>query len=237
MRKIKRAIIIAAGEGVRLRPVTKKVPKPLVEVNGTRMIDTEIRALKRNGIHEIYIVAGYKKELFAEAYKDDPDITILENKYYLDGNNITSLYVARQYLQDAFVLEGDLNISNEEILNPEFEKSCYFVTYMDKTPEWAIWLQDGNICNYKIDGGEKCCRLWGVSMWTSEDGKKLARLIEEQFEQTKDWSIYWDELALTHSLKEYNLGIRGIDHSDIIEIDTFEELTQIDPSYKDYKKD
>ena len=61
MEELKRAIIVAAGEGKRLRPVSLETPKPLVRVNGTRLIDTEINALKQNGIHEIIIVAGYKK--------------------------------------------------------------------------------------------------------------------------------------------------------------------------------
>ena len=58
MEELKRAIIVAAGEGKRLRPVSLETPKPLVRVNGTRLIDTEINALKQNGIHEIIIVAG-----------------------------------------------------------------------------------------------------------------------------------------------------------------------------------
>ena len=56
--KIKRAIIMAAGKGERLRPITAKVPKPLVMVNGKRMIDTIIQALHQNDIYEIYVVVG-----------------------------------------------------------------------------------------------------------------------------------------------------------------------------------
>ena len=70
MEELKRAIIVAAGEGKRLRPVSLETPKPLVRVNGTRLIDTEINALKQNGIHEIIIVAGYKKEQFHEEFWD-----------------------------------------------------------------------------------------------------------------------------------------------------------------------
>ena len=66
MAEIKRAVIIAAGEGKRLRPVTLEVPKPLIKVNGKRMIDTGIEALRASGVRDIYIVVGYKKELFYE---------------------------------------------------------------------------------------------------------------------------------------------------------------------------
>ena len=56
MHEVKRAIIMAAGLGNRMRPVTLTTPKPLVRVNGKRMIDTVIEGLHDNGITEIYIV-------------------------------------------------------------------------------------------------------------------------------------------------------------------------------------
>ena len=56
MYKVKRAIIMAAGIGKRMQPVTLETPKPLVKVNGVRMIDTVIQGLLENGISEIYVV-------------------------------------------------------------------------------------------------------------------------------------------------------------------------------------
>ena len=64
MYKVERAIIMAAGFGSRMSPLTLETPKPLVKVNGTRMIDTVIRGLHENGIYEIYVVVGYLKEQF-----------------------------------------------------------------------------------------------------------------------------------------------------------------------------
>ena len=59
--RVKKAIIMAAGLGNRMKLVTLRTPKPLVKVNGIRMIDTVIQALHENGIYEIYIVVGYLK--------------------------------------------------------------------------------------------------------------------------------------------------------------------------------
>ena len=64
MSRVARAIIVAAGRGTRMYPVTCKTPKPLVRVGGVRMIDTIIRGLEENGISEIHIVVGYLKEQF-----------------------------------------------------------------------------------------------------------------------------------------------------------------------------
>lgn len=104
---VKRAIIMAAGKGTRMRPITNTIPKPLVKVNGKRMIDTVIGALHEQGIHEIYVVVGYLKEKFAELKADYPEINIVENPYFDVANNISSLYVVRDHLEEVIILDGD----------------------------------------------------------------------------------------------------------------------------------
>ena len=65
MNRVERAIIMAAGFGKRMQPITLHTPKPLVKVNGVRMIDTVIRGLQENGITEIYVVVGHLKDKFS----------------------------------------------------------------------------------------------------------------------------------------------------------------------------
>ena len=79
MHHVKRAIIMAAGKGERLLPLTNKTPKPLIEVNGRRMIETVIEALRENGISDIYIVVGYLKEQFGYLVEKYPGIWLIEN--------------------------------------------------------------------------------------------------------------------------------------------------------------
>ena len=55
MNEVDHAIIVAAGKGKRMRPLTLDTPKPLIRVNGIRMIDTVIRALHANNIYKIYL--------------------------------------------------------------------------------------------------------------------------------------------------------------------------------------
>ena len=103
-----------------MRPVTLTTPKPLIRVKGVRMIDTVIQALHENGIYEIYVVVGYRKEQFACLTAEYKGVTLIENPYWDSCNNIASLYVAREQLENAMILDGDQIIYKKEILAPEF---------------------------------------------------------------------------------------------------------------------
>ena len=107
MNMVERAIIMAAGLGQRMKPLTLETPKPLISVNGKRMIDTVIDALRENGITEIYVVVGHLKEKFVGLEEQYPGLKLIENPYYNTCNNISSLYVARDHIENAIILDGD----------------------------------------------------------------------------------------------------------------------------------
>ena len=116
MHQVKRAIIMAAGTGTRMHPVTLTTPKPLVKVNGQAMIESVIEALHKNDIYEIHIVIGYLKEQFYALNEKYENLHFIENPYYDTCNNISSLYVAREYLEDVIILDGDQIIYDPSIL-------------------------------------------------------------------------------------------------------------------------
>ena len=214
--------------------MTLETPKPLVSVNGTRLIDTTISALKKKGINEIIIVAGYKKEQFHAAFADDPAVTVIDNPYYDQGNNITSLYMAKEYIPGSFILEGDLIVRNPDVLDPETDCSGYLASRVDETDDWAVKVTDGRIIYASTTGGRDLYRMWGISMWTQDQGRLLKELVRQRFEDMKDWSVYWDELALFKYPERFDLGIRQVEYSDMQEIDTVEELAALDPAYLRY---
>ena len=111
---------MASGLGTRLRPLTLTVPKPLLKVGGVVMIESIIDGLLANNISEIHIVTGYLKDCFAYLPDKYPnaDIDLIFNEDYQKCNNISSLYVARNFLDETMIIDGDQIIRNQQVLTP-----------------------------------------------------------------------------------------------------------------------
>ena len=232
MNKVRRAIIMAAGIGSRLRPVTLQTPKPLVKVHGVRMIDTVLHGLLQQGITEIYVVVGYRKEQFAALKRDYPQIQLIENPYYSECNNISSLFVAREHLEDAMILDGDLIVRNSAVLSPVFERSGYNAIWTDgQTEEWLMQAENGIVRSCSRTGGKGGWQLFSISRWTHEDGKKLKRLLELEFIEKHNRQIYWDDVPMFCHFQEFQLQVYPMRPEDVLEIDSFSELAAVDAAY------
>lgn len=231
MTKAKRAIILSAGYGNRMHPVTFHTPKALVPINGTRIIDNQIKTLHKSGIYEIYIVVGYLKEQFQSLETQYPGVHLIENPDYATGNNISSLYYAREYLDACVILDSDILFHREDILSYEYEYSTYCGLWLEDTKtEWIFRHKDFRITDVIKTGGSGWV-LFSISFWTSEDAKRLREHITEAYEARGIRDTYWDDVVLTDHRDEYTLELRPLLHSDITEIDTFEELCELDPTY------
>ena len=71
----------------------------------------------------------------------------------------------------------------------------------------------------------------GISYWSAEDGRKLSEDIETVYNMPGGKERYWDQVSLNYCKKNYSVAVRECQFSDIVEIDTFNELKAIDKTY------
>ena len=230
--RVKRAVFIAAGFGSRMVPITFNTPKPLVRVHGVRIIDRLIDACLAAGIEEIVIVRGYLAEQFDQLLYKYPMIRFLENPVYNEANNISSALVARYLLSNAYVFEADLLISNPAIVRKYHYTSDFLGIRKQRTDDWALRTANGIICEETVGAeGDDVYQMVGISYWNEEDGHKLSQDIQEVYQSPGGKERYWEQVPLVYRKGNYKVEIRECKDEDIVEIDTFRELKQIDKTY------
>ena len=228
--RVKRAIFIAAGFGSRMVPIALNTPKPLVRVKGTRIIDTLLDAVLQAGIEEIYIVRGYLGEQFDQLLYKYPMVKFLENPAYNEANNISSALIAKDLLQNAYVFEADLLISNPSIIKKYHYTSDFLAIKKDRTDDWCFEVKNGVNVEEKV-GGLDCWQMVGISYWNEEDGKKLSQDIADVFATPGGKERYWEQVPLVYRKANYSVAVMECFDEDIVEIDTFRELKLIDKIY------
>ncbi len=228
--RAKRAVFIAAGFGTRLVPVTLNTPKPLVRVHGKRIIDGLIDACLAAGIEEIYIVRGYLAEQFDQLLYKYPMVKFIENPAYNETNNISSALCARYLFSNAYLFEADLLLRKPELIQKYQYCSNFLGFHKDRSDDWCFTLKDGYIATHKI-GGVDCYQEYGISYWDEASGRKLASDLKEAYELPggKEW--FWTQIPTTVFHDNYKIEVRICNEGDIVEIDTFKELKELDKSY------
>lgn len=216
------AIILAAGMGTRLRPLTNDRPKCLVEVNGVPMVERQIQFLKEKGIDDITLISGYKAEAL-EFLKEKYGVDIVFNYRFDTCNNINSLYIVRDRFHDTYIMEGDVYMDNNVLLS-EVTQSTYFSKKKEYENEWGLVVDESNrLVEINIGAGDGFL-MSGISYWKKEDCLKIISHMEEVY-ATKDYTnLYWDNMVLDiyPKLDIYVKEIEGI-----YEIDTPEELKEV----------
>lgn len=233
-----KAVILAAGLGTRLRPITKEVPKCMVPVNGIRIIDKQIDNLLSNGVEEIYVVDGYKAEVLAEHLKANfPQVHIVSNPRYAETNNMYSLYLTSKFVKgEEFMLMNadvyyDSNIIAGMLKGEKLSKiACDRSQYLEESMKITL---DGDKINHiskKISEADHYAVSIDVYRISAEDSKVLFKEVEDTIEGRKDENS-WTEVALDNifpktSFKPYVIEGRWF------EIDNHDDLHKAEEIFK-----
>lgn len=234
-----RALILAAGLGTRLAPITNDRPKSLVPVNGTPILLKQIENLYKNGVYNITIISGYKADILEKAVHEKyPEIQIIESVDYTSTNNMYSAYLGQ-----AVVGEHEFLMMNADVF---FDASVISALLKCEAPN-AIVTDIGRYIDESMKVVERGERLVEISKtitpeaalgtsidvykFSAEGGKaffkKCAEYIEEQKELKK-----WSEVALNDILGEIEFKACPLDGR-WVEIDNLDDLAAAEELFKD----
>lgn len=229
MFNVDNAVIMAAGTSSRFAPLSYEMPKALISVKGEILIERQIRQLIEAGISSIYVVVGYKAEMFY--YLEEKfGVHIVMNPDYLTRNNNASIYAVRSILGNTYICSAD----NYFLENP-FEKqvpySYYSAVYANGfTKEWCIQADENDTIQSVHIGGENAWYMLGHTFWSESFSCKFVEILEKEYHLPETANLLWESIYIKH-LEELPMKIRRYNDQVIFEFDTLDELREFDESY------
>lgn len=230
--QVNNAVILAAGFGSRMMPATKDIPKPLIKIHGKRIIETLLDALIDAEIKDITIVRGYKREKFDCLLEKYPQLKFVDNSEYDSTNNISSIMKVLDCLDNTYICESDLYIKNPKIIKQQHECNNILGKYVTNTRDWCYKIANNKIVEYK-KGNTNCYQYAGISVWDTKTCQKLKKDYDNVYNNVKNGKQYfWEFIPLVLYENKYDVYLNECTASDVLEIDTFDELCKLDESYK-----
>ena len=233
--KVDNAVIMAAGLSKRFAPVSAYCPKGLTLVKGEILIERQIRQLQEVGITDIYVVVGYKKELFYYL-RDAYNVTIVENDQYNTKDNPESLYLVKDILRNTYICSVD----NYYPENPfhAYEYTGYYssIHVQGETNEWCIETNPQGCIHKVAIGGYDANIMLGHVYFDETFSRRFVKLLEQLEDNSDYWHHVWEYLYI-HHMDALSLEIRKFDEQQILEFDSVDEAVAFDHEFLQYNSE
>lgn len=228
-----KAIILAAGQSLRLRPLTNNTPKCLLKVGNKIIIDHQIETLYNNKIRDIIVVVGfYADKLINHLKKSHPKVNFIfiKNDKYANTNPTYSLWLAKNYLKDDILyLNADV-LFDPKIIKKIINHKKSSITAIQK----SVWEEEevNVITNNKlkvleigkqINKDKSCGEFIGVTKLSKAFNKKLIKALDFYVTRGENKKFAADAINLAINKWGGQLFIEDISKFPSIEIDTIED--------------
>lgn len=215
-----RAVILAAGFGMRMVPINTETPKGLLQVHGERLMDRLIRQLHQAGIRDIRVVVGFLKEQY-EYLIDEFGVELVVNPDYARKNNLHSVDRVRSALSDCYVVPCDLYCTENPFRTHEFY-SWYMVSEAP-APDSTVRV---NRKQALIPVSENGNRMIGICYLTADDGRKVSEKVHALCLDSRMDGAFWEEALYAEG--KMLPAARVVPEEQVVEINTYEQLRELD---------
>lgn len=231
MPKVDNAIIMAAGTSSRFAPLSYEMPKALIPVKGEVLIERQIRQLKEAGVPEVYVVTGYKAEMFGYL-EEKCGVHLIHNPDYLTRNNNASIYAVRHILKNSYICSAD-NYFSENPFESEVSECYYSAVYAEgPTKEWCMDCDESGVIRHVQIGGENAWYMLGHTFWDETFSHTFLSILEAEYDRPETVDLLWESIYIRH-LPELTMCIRKYADDVVFEFDTLDELREFDTTYVD----
>lgn len=230
-KKPHRAIILAAGFGMRMVPINTEMPKGLLEVNGEPLIERLIKQLHEVGIKEIYVVVGFMKEKY-EYLIDEFGVELIVNSEYALKNNLYSLKLVKEHLENSYIIPCDIWCDRNPFHRHELY-SWYMVSdLVDNESNVRVNRKMELVTVSEASGGNA---MIGICYLIKEDADIVEKRIEELCKNSRYDGAFWEETL--YNKDRMIVSARVVHSSDVVEINTYEQLRELDSDSNQLKTD
>ena len=217
-----RAIILAAGFGMRMVPINTEIPKGLMEVKGEVLIERMIRHLHEVGITDIQIVVGFMKERY-EYLIDEFQVKLVVNSEYQVKNNLHSLSKVKSSLDKTYIIPCD--IWSEENPFSDFEPYSWYMVTNEQSIESTVRVNRKREL-VMIDETEEGNQMIGLCYVMGEEATLIQEKLQEFAKKPSYDHEFWE--CTLQDKNKWIIPSKVVDSEQIIEINTYEQLREID---------
>ena len=231
------AVILAAGFGMRMVPINLSTPKALIEVGGEPLIERTIRQLHEQGIRNITVVAGFMKESF-EYLMDEYGVDLVINPDYASKNNLHSLALVADRISNTYIIPCDIWCARNPYSATE-PYSWYMVSELVDEDSTVRVNRKRELVT--ISDREAGNSMIGISYLTEPEAgivrENLKRMDADESFDEDFWEKALYSRADAGSKDRMILQAKVVSSSDFVEIDTYEQLRDLDSDSNHLKTD